>query len=476
MAELIEKAAATIERYGMVSAGMRVGVAVSGGADSVCLLHVLRELAPRWGLRLCVLHLDHGLRGAESRADAEFVSEMAEGMGLEAVVRRAELAGVAGNLEQEGRRARLEFFAEMMARGAVERVALGHTRRDQAETVLFRFLRGSAGAGLAGIRPVTRTGLVRPLIEMGRGEIQEWLRERCIAWREDASNASLEFARNRIRHVLLPEIERDWNPRIEEALARTAEWARDEEAWWEAELARLAPEGRAVLRAKELAAMHPAVARRLVRRAIARVKGDLRGIDWEHGEAILRLARSVAGDGAVEIPGLEAKRSFGEIRLALRDERSGGYCYEIRGDWRGERSWVAGNSTIHLEVIEKPETLAGCDSVYNRVMPCVAWDRLSGSLELRNWRPGDRFQPQGATGPKKMKALFQHARIPVWDRSGWPVLADGEQVVWTRHFGVSASAAAGESSRVLLRVWESGAETSMPSKSESGSRGRASNQ
>ena len=162
---MIERIIRTIERERMFGPGMRVGVAVSGGADSVCLLHALLEVGPRWDLRLSVLHLNHRLRGAESDGDEAFVRDIAERAGLPILVKSWDRAGVgSANLEEAARHARLAFFAEAMASGAVDRVAVGHTRSDQAETVLFRFLRGAGSAGLAGIRPAASIGIVRPLI------------------------------------------------------------------------------------------------------------------------------------------------------------------------------------------------------------------------------------------------------------------------------------------------------------------------
>ena len=146
----------------------------------------------------------------------------------------------AGNLEQTARRARREFFHDLIRRGLADRIALGHTRDDQAETVLFRMLRGSGLAGLAGILPVTAEGLIRPLLGVTRGEVETFLRERGIPWREDASNREPRFARNRIRHELLPQLKQDWNPRLTESLAHLADLAYEEERWWAAEIARLA--------------------------------------------------------------------------------------------------------------------------------------------------------------------------------------------------------------------------------------------
>ena len=467
---LLQRVAATIECHGMFRAGQTVGVAVSGGADSVCLLHVLRELAPRWQLRLAVLHLDHGLRGDESRADAEFVTGLAETLGLPAIVRRAQMEPGA-NLEEAGRNARLAFFREVMTEGTVDRVALGHTRRDQAETVLFRILRGAGSAGLAGVRPVTDEGLVRPLLEIGREEVAEYLASRGIAWREDSTNAGNRFARNRIRHALLPQLAREWNPRIEETLAHMAEWARAEEAYWEDELDRrclLAPEphtGAVVLGITELRSLPLAVARRVVRRAMERAKGDLRGIDFRHVEAVLALAGRTSGSGGLQAPGIAVRRSFEWIRVAAQPEPSvAPYAFAVNPP--AALQLPGSGPVVCLELLEKPQASSVSDYVwdyvYNGGMGCLDWGRVGRFAQLRNWRPGDWVEPTAGAGPEKIKTLFQLARVPFWERAQWPVLADGARVLWTRRFGVAAAAAADASSRMILRVRETDRAGSAP--------------
>jgi len=439
----------------MFSAGQRIGVAVSGGADSVCLLYLLRELAPNWKLRLTVLHLDHQLRGEESRADAEFVNELARKLGMRLVSRCATLPG--GNLEQAARRARLEFFAEVIESRTVDRVASGHTRSDQAETVLFRLLRGAGTAGLAGIWPVTSAGIVRPLLDVTRAEVEAFLRDRGIAWREDSTNASRRFARNRLRHDLLPQLQRDWNPELPEALARTADWALAEESYWESEIDRLESqwlrfESHAVLLKASFAQELPlAAARRLVRRAIERAKGDLLGVDSGHIEEVLSLARRDLGSGRVQTPGLDICRSFEWIRFAVAAE-IGSFC--IPATVPGALAIPRSSRVISLELVEKLETFGPSEYVYNGEMGCVDWGRLSGSLELRSWMPGDRYRPIGHAGIKKLKTLFQHARVPYWERSQWPVLVAGNSVVWTRRFGPAAEFAAGPECRTVLTVRE----------------------
>ena len=212
----------------------RIGVALSGGADSVFLLTALHEL----GAAVAVLHENHRLRGAASDEDEAFVRELAAEKKIP--FHTSVLPPAPGNVEQEARRLRYEFFAEAIANGVCPLIATGHTLDDQAETVLYRFLRGSGSAGLSGIRPETDVGLVRPLLSLRRVAIREWLTERGIVWREDASNEDTSFRRNRIRRDILPVL-MEINPSLPELLASTATWAQGEESYWATEIARLEP-------------------------------------------------------------------------------------------------------------------------------------------------------------------------------------------------------------------------------------------
>ena len=463
---MIERIAKTISRYGMFQPDQRVGVAVSGGADSVCLLHVLRELAPRWNLRLTVLHLDHKLRGDESSNDAAFVHELAARLVLPFEFEECDVAGLCresgDNLEQAARAARLRFFNRLMESGKVDRIATGHTRSDQAETVLFRFLRGSGTAGLAGIRPIS-DGVVRPLIEIDRGEIEGYLRERGIAWRTDSSNASTAFARNRIRHTLLPQLTEHWNPALPETLAHTADWAQAEEAYWESELARLTPvhliadPPAVLLRVEDLADLHLAVTRRLIRRAVKMAKGDLRGVGFEHLAGILELAASTEGHGRLQIPGVDVFRSFGWLRLAPPttdnlENRNYRLPLPVPGavELPGQR-WI-----VHTELSENTNVTETSEGVYNGCVGCLDWNRISGSLEVRNWRPGDQYQPAGRKEAEKIKLLFQEARIPLWERRHWPIVTTGDVILWARRFGPAAAYAAGYGASPVLSIRETG--------------------
>jgi len=465
---MLDRVAEFMARYCMLDPGQRVGVAVSGGADSVFLLHALRELAPRWDLRLSVIHIEHGIRGAESVADAEFVGRLARDHGLTFHIRQADVPAMDGNLEQAARHVRQAFYADLMASEAVDRVATGHTRNDQAETVLYRILRGSGLAGLAGILPVTHEGLIRPLLEIDRGEMEAWLRERGIAWREDATNRDRTYARNRLRHEILPLLRDGFNPQLDQALAHLATLARDEEDYWEAEVARHQPTNNQqrvtshqplVFPISQLNGAPPALGRRLVRRAIEMVKGDLHGIDFAHVERVLEMARSTEGHHRMQAPGLDICRSFDWLRIARPNPQARRVPdFSVPLEIPGSVELPGSSTRILLQVLEKD----GCAEPCGKVVDELDWQRLrrgdgTRRLELRNWRPGDQYQRAGQTKPEKVKFFFQAARVPLWERREWPIITYEGKIVWARRFGAAAEFATGPQTRSVLQVAETGA-------------------
>lgn len=417
--------------------GARVIVALSGGADSVCLLHVLCHLAPR--AVAGVAHFNHHWRAEASNADEQFVADLASRFGLKFFQAEAH-AAPNGNLEQEARRERHEFFSSL---GPT--VALGHTRDDQAETVLFRLLRGSGLTGLAAIPPVSGH-LIRPLIDVTRAEVEAFLRSQNIPWREDASNLDPSFARNRIRHRLLPQLASEWNPKIQDALAHLADLAREEETYWQSEIAKFEMffiNGGVELRASVLAALPKAMARRLIRRAIELAKGNLRGIDFQHVEVVFDLRHQM------QIPGLTLTRSFDWLRFSSSPATAIHPPQEIAPP--GVYPSPDGLTQICVDLAQ-PDPPDPCATLKVEVP-------LRTPLQLRGWQPGDRYRPQGQSRDHKIQEMFQKARIPSWRRSSWPILLSGDRILWSRQFGVAKEFFAAAEERVseqtaLLRIWE----------------------
>jgi len=448
---VLDRVVETILRYNMLDRGARTGVAVSGGADSVCLLHLLHQLAADWNLSLHVLHLDHQLRGDESRADAAFVAAMSARFGLPCEIRKATLPS-GENLEQAARQARYSFYAECRERLNLDRVATGHTLSDQAETVLFRILRGAGPGGLAGVLPVTREGIVRPLLDIARAEVEDYLRAQGIPWREDRTNSDTSFRRNRIRHELMPELRTEWNPALDQALARLARLSADEELFWESELDRLEPLARPfgagwVVDATVFDSFPVALRRRALRRVVSRARGGLMGLDFRHFSTLERLVVDKIGQRVI-VPGLDVMSSFGQVRFASPGD-----------DNRATRFWETAVAApgLHrggpVQVSIQPE-----DCRYNEGNggegDLLDGDRLNWPLVLRNWRPGDAYQPAGFHRQEKIKFMFQEARIPLWERRDWPILLSGDAIVWARRFGVAAAWQAQPGSGCRLRVGE----------------------
>ena len=449
----------TISRYSMFTSGHRAGVAVSGGADSVCLLHVLRELAPRMAVTLSVLHVEHGIRGQASRDDAAFVRDLAARLDLPFHMRSVDIPAASGNLEQDARRARRRFFRELTDAGTVTRIATGHTRSDQAETVLYRILRGSGGTGLRGILPVTTEGIVRPLLGVSRAAVEAWLRERGLEWREDATNRDLSMDRNALRHAVLPMLRARFNPRLDDALAQLAELSAGEESYWDELLGpKPSTTGPVILTVRDIAEAPPAVARRRIRRAIETAKGDLRQIEFPHVETIRAMAHSADGHGRVQLPGLDVFRSFDWIRIAPAGYDSGRIReFQLPLPVPGSAG-LPGGCLLIAEIVEpkassEPYVTVGDELDWGRMEHSPGQAGDSGCLEVRNWRPGDRYCRAGSE-EERVKLLFQEFRIPLWERRSWPIVTWGGKIAWTRRFGAAKEFAATPNSHAILRIRE----------------------
>lgn len=447
----------TVNRFSLLKPRDSVLCAVSGGPDSVALLRALKELSREWPLSLSALHVNHGLRGAESDADAEFVGTLCRRLEVPLHVRSRPLkAGPGRNLQDLARRARYRFLCETAsAAGSV--VATGHNLQDQAETFLLKLARGAGPTGLAGIFPAREmlprgpeespVRMVRPLLERDREEILGFLERRGQPYRDDASNRNLRYDRNWVRHHLIPDLRRRLNPALIPTLGRTArlfqevaEFLEDEgrKAFRSCRETPAIRSGEVRLRVAALRDLAPALRKEVVRHAVRACKGDIRDLGLEHVDRVLGLLSGRSGR-RVHLPGgIEAGLEFDHLRLARR-------VPPVRFS---HRLPVPGEVAI-------PET--GRHVVCCR-MTAPAGDsgqilfRFSGSsLTVRSRLAGDRYPGPGG---KKLKRLFLQHRIPRSARDTLVVVEDEGRLLWVE--GLPADprvrACPGEREAVLINV------------------------
>ncbi len=433
---LLNNVRATVRRHGMLRTGDRVVVAVSGGADSVCLLHVLHRLRDEFGISLVVAHFDHGLRPDEDEDETQLVASLAEALSLpfESGTPENPLTGRA-SLEERAREARYRFLKEVGRRRGADKIALAHHLEDQAETVLMRLLRGSGPAGLGGIPPSRDPGIVRPLIGAGRAEILGYLRHSKILFLTDSSNREAVHLRNRMRLDLIPLLS-TYQPRIVEVLARTAEIMRADEAWmartardWFAAEAKVGAAGEIRLSVQRLRDVPEAMRSRVIRLALKRSgRQRLRRIGLRHIRAVERLLGGAGHHRQVNLPGgLTAARDYDDLRfLSAGADQPAPFCHCVPGPG----AYCFGQPAIALEL---KEVAAGrFQPELNRSPQTALLDaeRVRYPLTLRGYRPGDRFVPLGMSGRRKVKDFFMDLKIPLAERAGIPILFSGERVVW----------------------------------------------
>lgn len=493
---ILDTVLATIRRHDMLASGDRVLVAVSGGPDSVALLHILLDLRTVLPLSLTVAHLDHGLREGESKRDRVFVESLSRALGIDCVSGREEVAALARkerrSIEEAGRVARRRFLRRIAEVHGCRRVAFGHQRDDQAESVLLRLVAGAGRGGLSGIKPVSADLFVRPLLECGRAEILRYLEDRGIEFMIDSSNQDHRFPRNRIRNTVLPLLAREFNTRVVEAIARTAELIRDEDAYLERAARRtlralLSSAGNVsgfVLDAGSLARLTPAIGRRVVRLALR--EAGLRGRDLAKAriDDVLELARRDETNVSLSLgESFVARLEYGRLVLGRdpivpdtahpRDPtaptskphgrsadpearaQEGALESSVTTDsWEAEPAIPdSGSSSVPGPAIDVMLPMPGSAvvgalgiNVMTRIVPIESVvgeftrapsnrayldaDLLAAPLVLRGPRPGDRFRPLGAPGTRKLSDIWSDLRLSHEDRRRCLLVESAGRIVW----------------------------------------------
>ena len=489
MHELAQELLHHIRGEQLLVPGHRVGVAVSGGADSVALLRLLLELRRELGIVLSVVHFNHKLRAQQSDEDESFVADLARSHKLQFHSCSADVASYAAekhiSIETAARHLRYQFFYRVLgnetqdgtlaASGSpaveqatpasraprLDNIATGHTIDDQAETVLMRVIRGTGMRGLGGIHPRIEVGppgsparpaIIRPLLHLHRRDLAAYLKNIEQPWREDPTNRELKFTRNRVRHMLLPLLEREFNPAIAEGLSELAQIARAEEDYWERLVAPVVStvvqwsQRNAFLNLSRLLAEPLALQRRIIKSIGGRAGVPL---DYKHIHEILRFAAEVKNeDKQLALPlGWHASRTADALVFKAPDPQAPNtsHDYEYRLAVPGRVYVPESKSGFEAVKLESTRFAEECnpDHLYD-------FSLLAKELTVRNWRAGDRFWPAHTKSPRKLKELLQERHIPQLERKLWPVVLSGDEIVWVRGFPPAAKFRAREGAKAVL--------------------------
>lgn len=456
---LLDRVRLTIHKYRMFRPGNKVVVAVSGGPDSVALLHLLWRLQDELNLTLHVAHMNHRLRGEESQADAAFVRSLAQSLNLPVTVESHDVMAAwvqeGGSLEEVARRIRYEFLEGVAERVGGDKIATGHHADDQAETVLLWLIRGAGPTGLAGIPPVRPLKVVRPLIEVQREEIEVYLKQHGLAFRQDTSNRETIYLRNKVRWQLIPLLKEEFNPNIISVLRRLATILRDEDDYLQGEVSVYFPQvikkitkSKIILDVSSFLEYHLAIRRRMIRRALLLLRGNLRHIEFDHIESLLQLAAEGPTGKVIHLPDELSTERAGEV-LIIKHGSTKTFWREVKVPGQTEIPEI--EAELRTEILTR-ENLPSDLRITPREVAYLDAETLGGPLYVRNRLPGDRFQPLGGPGTKKLKDYFIDQKIPRLERDEIPILTTDEEVVWVGGWRLSEKFKVTDKTKTVLRV------------------------
>ena len=462
----------TITVHGMLKPKDSVVVGVSGGPDSVALLHILLKFAPRFSLRLGIAHLNHCLRQYESDKDAKFVESLAKAFDLPCYVQKRDVRRYQIenklSLEEAARAVRYNFLNTIAKTNQYDKIALGHHADDNTEVVLMNLLRGSGKLGLAGIPPKRGDRIIRPMIYLNRTDIIEFLNQNKLKWVVDQSNTDTRHLRNRVRHDLIPMLKTAYNPNISDTLNRLSSIVRSEEEWIEDMVHPFFE--RTVLYFREhhialsvplLNEYHKALQRRILRVALAKTKGNLRRIEFANIDSAINLLVKKSSSGTIDLPD-SIKIQKDRDTIHIYKEQSRNRDYRRTNDVRDIFSFEYQIENFEPVFIKEINAHIRFTEMRIEDMPDYRSagqhtnffdkDALNFPMVLRNFRPGDSFKPLGMNGTQKLKKFFIDKKVPRKERLRCPILLSCGKIIWVVGHRIDESVKVTPATKNVLKV------------------------
>ena len=435
MSDFVDNVLEAIDKNDMIRNGDTVIVGVSGGADSLCLLHVLNTLKNELSIKIVAVHLNHQFRGVEADKDAEFVEQTCIAWDIPYVIRTFDVSAYAKeqglSSEEAGREVRYKLFDEVKEAVSGNKIAVAQNLNDNVETILMRLIRGTGLEGLKGIDAV-RNDIIRPLLEQDRQSIEEYCRQNNLEPRIDKTNLQPIYLRNKIRLELIPYLKQRFNPNIDEAIIRLGQVVREENNYLEQQAKELLnslgeiKDHSIAIKIESLKKLHPAMQKRLLRKGIERIANTLNGFEYKHFQGIIELFDKGTG-AAIELPKeIKAYISYENLIICKKIENADKKCYyKLKYDYDNFIDEINGMLKVKLvnsnELLSVPKSL---NTIY------IDADKIKHELVVRSRETGDVFSPIGMKGSKKLKDYFIDKKIPRENRDQVLLLADGSEIVW----------------------------------------------
>ena len=460
---LLNQVRKTIDRYHLLEKGDRLIVGVSAGMDSMVLFYLLNTFRQEFDLSLIVAHINHGLRPEESEKEAELVQKESGRLGLPFEYGQfnvKEFQRVGGiSLQDAARRIRFHFFKGLLSKYDAQKIALGHHADDQVETILLRLMRGSGLKGLKGMLPIREGRVIRPLLEVGREEIESFARERGIPYLLDSSNLEKNYLRNRLRLNLIPMIEREYQPNFRGVIMRASAILREENDYLERRAVE-AYEGivqerkdAVSFRFSEYQSLHQAIQRRVVQRMLERIyRREMPGEEgeWLDVNQIFNKLSQPAPSFVFELPhGIFIEKRYDIVSL-VKGEIRPIPPFEIELAAPGRTFIEEVGKEVVIEEGRWGDKLKGLMGDHGTAL--LDCQNLQFPLRMRNFRPGDRFQPLGVKGTQKVKEFFIDHKIPRFERPGILLLISGEMIAWVAGHRIDERVKVTEKTERVLRV------------------------
>lgn len=459
---MIEKVKKAIKKYAMIEKKDRIVAAVSGGPDSMALLKVLEVISPEYELTLCAAHLNHGMRAEAADQEEDFVRKYCRNAGIDFESKRIHVPtlkkGTGKSIEEIAREERYDFLMHIALKYGAQKIALGHHLQDQTETVIMNFLRGSGAEGLKGMSPVRDGIFIRPLLGIRKEEILDFLEDARLTYIVDPSNESNVYLRNRIRHGLVPELKKQFNPNLEKTLGAMSEIMRLENDYMETVTGKILADWGVTLPDKEirikradLVCLHPAIQNRIIKKLLKQFSPFGKGIGYIHIQAVVNLAGNHKPGGQIHLPfGIQIRREYDWLCFGRQAKgysaREEGFSYTVSAPDRVHIQEI--NKIITLELVQRPERIIS----YESNTAYMDYEEIIPPMTVRSIKQGDNIKPLGMTGMKKLKSYFIDRKIPLQQRKKIPLLADGKSVIWIAGMRLSERVKITDKSRKILKV------------------------